>query len=124
MINAIFTDIVNVKRRISSTTASRDTFNNPVYGDPTTWPIVLAGIRVRLAWSGKQMKVSNTGELIYPAGTLYYPKTFTLMPEDRIVTLNSAGEPNGIEYVVEAIYPAYIMHGVVDHYEGSVHLPI
>lgn len=124
MIPAIFTDVVNIKRRASTSTASRDTFNNFVYGDPTTWPVVYAGINVRLAWSGKQMKVSNTGELIYPTGTLYFPKIYILLPEDRIVNLSSPGIVSGIEYVIEAVYPAYLMHGVVDHYEGSVHLPI
>ena len=124
MINAIFKDIVNIKRRPATTTASRDSFNNPVYGDPTTWPVVLAGIPIRLAWSGKQMKVSSTGELIYPSGTLYYSRNYILMPEDRIVTVQTPGVPIGIEYVIEAIYPSYILHGVVDHYEGAVHLPI
>lgn len=124
MINGIFSDTVNASRRVSSTSASRDQFNNPIYGDPTTWPLIYTNIKVRLAWSGKQIRYSNTGELIYPSGTMYYSKFLTLKPEDRIITVVSPGIPTGIEYIIEAVYPSYILHGVVDHYEANVRLPI
>jgi len=124
MIPAILKDLVNILRRIDPTTASRDVLNNPVYNDPTTWPVVYRNIYVRIAWSGKAMKISSTGELIYPTGIMYYPKNLTLQPMDRIVTVSTPGIPTGIEYTIEAVYPSFILHGVVDHYEASLHLPI
>jgi hypothetical protein len=70
------------------------------------------------------MQIKNTGELIYPTGQMYYPKTITLQPMDRVIITNSAGVTKGIEYVIEAVYPSYIMSGIVDHYEANFHLPI
>jgi hypothetical protein len=124
MINSIFTDLVNIRRRTSYTSASRDSFNNPIYGDPTTWPIVYTNISVRLAWSGKQMKVSNSGELIFPQGTIYIPKNITLLPEDRIITVTNPANMTGIEYVLTAIYPSYLLNTIIDHFEGNLSLPI
>ncbi len=122
MITAFYQDTVNILRRDEN--ASLDDLNNPNYGDPTTWPVVYKNIKVRLAWSGKRIQISSTGELIYPSGTLYYSKNYTLKPMDRILTVSTPGIPAGIEYVIEAIYPSFILNGVVDHMEGNVHLPI
>ena len=124
MIAGIFSDVINVRRRQLYTTASRDAFNNPYFGDPTTWPLVYSSIKVRLAWSGKQMKVSNTGELIYPTGIIYVPSSILLQPQDRIITITNPANMTGIEYVLEAIYPSYLLHNKKDHFEGSLHLPI
>lgn len=122
MINSICTDTVNVLRR--ATNPSVDVLNNPSYGDPTDWPVVYQNIKIRLAFSGKQIKISSTGELVYPTATAYIPKNYTFKPMDRIVTVKSPGIQPGIEYVVEAVYPAYILNGVVDHYEANIHLPV
>lgn len=122
MIAGTFKDIVNVVRRPASPPV--DVLNNPAYGAPTTWSTVYANIAVRLAWSGKAMSIKSTGELIYPTGTLYYPKHIILQPMDRIITVTTPGIPKGIEYFIEAVWPSYVLHGVVDHYEASVHLPV
>ncbi len=122
MIAAILTDTVNVTRR--TTNPSYDALNNPVYGSPDTWPLAYQNVRVRLAWTGKAMEIKNTGELIYPTATIYLPKNISVLAEDRIITISCPGVAKGIEYVVEAVWPAYIMHGVVDHFEGSIHLPL
>ena len=122
MLANIFADTVNVLRRTS--TPSVDVLNNPNYGDPTTWNKVYSNIKVRLAYSGKMMTIKNTGEMIYPQGTGYAAKNIALQPMDRIVIVNSPGVPKGIEYFVEAVYPSYIMNGVVDHVEFAFHLPV
>ena len=122
MIAAILTDQVNITRRTSA--PSYDSLNNPIYGSPDTWPLVYQNIKIRLAWQGKSMTIKNTGELIYPSATIYLPKNISLLPEDRIITVICPGVATGIEYVLEAFWPAYILHGVVDHNEGSLHLPI
>lgn len=119
-----FTDVVNVRRRGASTVASRDQLNNPVYGDPVSFPIVYTGIKVRLLWSGKTMVFATTGELIRPSGTLYYPTNIILLPEDRIVTVSVPGYANGVEYILTSTVPAFIFSGRVDHMEGQLSLPI
>jgi hypothetical protein len=119
-----FTDVVNVRRRVASTAASRDALNNPVYGDPVSFPIVFTGIKVRLLWSGKTMVFATTGELIRPSGTLYYPTNIILLPEDRIVTVSVPGYANGVEYILTSTVPAFIFSGRVDHMEGQLSLPI
>ena len=122
MLQGLFSDIVNVRRRPSNPT--RDVLNNPNYGDPTTWPYAYQNIHVRLAWSGKSMKISSTGELIFQQGTLYFSKDLDLRPEDRIITVASDGVTKGIEYMITTTYPSYYMNGKVDHFEGNVVLPI
>jgi len=122
MIPAILSDTVDVLRRADSPAV--DVLNNPNYGDPSSWNSVYTGIKVRLAWSGKGMQIKNTGELIYPTGVGYIPKQYTIKPMDRIITKKTPGNTIGIEYVVEAVYPSYILHGVVDHYEINLHLPL
>ena len=124
MFSAIFTDLVNIRRRIAYTAASRDQLNNPVYGDPVSFSIVYIGIKVRILWSGKSMIFPATGEIIRPQGIMYYPTSITLLPEDRVVTLNTPGYPAGIEYVVTSFVPGYIFNGKVDHYEAQLALPI
>ena len=124
MISAILTDTVNITRRTDWTIASRDVLNNPSYGDPITWNIVYSNIKVRLAWSGKAMEIKSTGELIYPAGTMYIPKNYTVQPMDRVVTVSTPGYQSGIEYVIESVIPAFYANGLVDHYEAHLHLPL
>ena len=123
MINSIiFQDTVNVLRRDSS--ASVDALNNPNYGAPTSWPAVYTGIKIRIAYSGKQIQIKSTGELVYPTASIYYSTAYTLKPMDRIITVSSPGNISGIEYVIESIYPAMLMSNVVSHMEGNIHLPI
>ena len=124
MIQSIYTDKVNILRRESYLIASRDSINNPVYGTPTSWNVVYSNIYIKIGYSGKQMKVSTTGELIYPSCTGYYSTQYILQPEDRIIIVDSVGIPPGIEYVVESVYPSYLMFGILDHYQFEAHLPI
>jgi hypothetical protein len=124
MFQSIYTDLVNVRRRISPTAASRDSLNNPYFGDPVSFPIVYTGIKVRILFSGKTMVFAATGELIYPSGVLYYPPNYTLLPEDRIITVNVPGYANGVEYILTSAVPAFIFSGKVDHMEGQLSLPI
>ena len=124
MLCNLFHDVVNITRRVDSSVASRDALNNPVYGAPDTWDIVYEEINIRLSFSGKDMKVSSTGELIKPQGTGYCSKALTLRPMDRIIIVSSLGAPTGTEYVIESVWASYIMNGVVDHYEFSYTLPI
>jgi len=124
LINAIYSDTVNILRREDQNTASRDVLNNIVYGDPTTWSIVYSSVKVRLSWTGKSITISNTGELVYPSGLMLYSTNLTLKPMDRVVTLSSPGIPTGIEYVIETVLPAYVMHGIVNHYVAQIHLPV
>ena len=124
MLPAIFHDVVGIKRRIATTSASRDILGNPVYGDPSTWTFVYNNVNVRLAWSGKQLQISSTGELVYPTGTLYLPTSIVVQPEDRLVTVTGYGVPVGIEYIIESVVPSYYGNTLIDHYEAQVHLPI
>ena len=122
MIASIFSDVVSIRRRSSN--PSLDVLNNPVYGEESTWPYAYQNIRCRLAYSGKQMKISSTGELIFPQGQGYVSKDIILKPMDRIFIVKSAGISSNIEYVCEAVWPAYLMSNVLDHYEFSFALPI
>lgn len=124
MLPAVYTDIINVTRRVPYDTAPRDSLNNPVYGDPADWTIVYSNIKVRLAFTGKPLQFMATGELIQPAGVLYYDKTYVILPMDRIITVNVPGSIPGIEYVVNNVSPLFRIHGVVDHMQGSVLLPV
>ncbi len=120
MIPAIYSDILQeVKRRTDWLTASRDIFNNPVYGAPISgWNTIYSNIGVRLAFTGKEMFFAATGERVIPAGIMYYPPTMILYPEDRILT------SDGIEYVVTGIVPAYVANGILDHWEAKLELPV
>lgn len=122
-IPSIFTDVVNVSRRADSDTASRDALGNPVYGTPSGWSWVYTLIKVRISFTGRAIAFNEKGELIRPSGTLYVPKGYTLKPMDRIITVNCPGYAKGIEYVVDEIHPVMLMHGIVDHYQGTILLP-
>jgi hypothetical protein len=124
MFAAIFTDVVNVRRRTTSTAASRDALNNPVYGDPTVFPIVYTGIKVRILFSGKSMIFPATGEIIRPQGIMYYPTNLTILPQDRVVTVSTPGYPANIEYVVTSFVPGFLFNGKVSHFEAQLALPI
>ena len=132
MIAGIFTDQIDVRRRAQwdSSSLSRDSLNNPVYGEVNTdYQLVYENINVRMQFSGKSMVFVATGELIKPSGILYYPPDIVLLPQDRIITKSAPGYPSatypsGIEYVVESFVPAFLINGVVDHYEATINLPI
>jgi hypothetical protein len=124
MLSNLFHDTVNILRRIDTSSASRDAFNNPVYGDPTTWNIVYTNLKLRLAFSGKGMKISSTGEILKPQGQGYCSKYINIRPEDRIIIVSSPGVAVGTEYVVESVWSSYLMNNVVDHFEFSFNLPI
>jgi hypothetical protein len=124
MMNVLYTDIVNVLRR-NNTTASRDSLNNPAYGNPVNWNPVYMGIKVRILWSNKELIFEATGEIVRHSGLIYVPPQYSLLPEDRILTVNTPGNLNGVEYVLHAITPAFMpIAGKVDHYEGNLEIPI
>jgi hypothetical protein len=124
MLQTVFHDRVNILRRTDSDSASRDAFNNPVYGSPESWDPVYEDISLRLSFSGKDLKVSSTGELIKPQGTGYCNRDVILSSMDRIIIVSSPGAPAGTEYVINSVWASYRMNGVVDHYEFSYTLPI
>src|SRR5271169_2009196 len=102
MLPLILTELVNVLRRQNTQSASKDQFNNPSYGAPTTWASAYTGINVRVSLSGKKIKWAGTGELIYPEGIFYIPTQYTIKPQDRIVIVTSQqGLTTGVEYIVE-----------------------
>ena len=117
MLNAIFNTTVTVKRRASTGT---DSLNNPIYGAPTSgagWSTVYSSVPARLAFSSKQIQFAMTGQRPSPSGVVYYGPSFTLLPEDRILTTD------GIEYTVVSIVPGYMNNTYIDHYEAIVALP-
>ena len=124
MVPVTFHDLVSVKRRVDVSSASRDLLGNYIYGDPSTWNYVYQNIPVRLAWSGKQLRVSSTGESIHPEGIGYCSTSIILQPEDRLVTVFSTGVPVGIEYIITACWPSYLGNLLLDHYEFSLSLPL
>ncbi|MHB8483862.1 MAG: hypothetical protein ACYDBV_14210 [Nitrospiria bacterium] len=124
MVPSVYTDLVNVLRRKTTSSASRDTFNNPVYGTPQNWPVVYTNAKVRVSLSGKKIKWDGTGNLIQFEGVLYYSKAYTIQPDDRIVIQSAPGQPTGIEYVVDGVWPVFNMLGVVDHFQGNLRLPL
>lgn len=125
MLPLILTENVNVLRRANSTTASRDSFNNPVYGTPTTWNAFYSNIKVRVSLTGKRIKWGETGEMIHPQGILYFSTQYTILPEDRLVILSSAqGITTGVEYIVTAVWPATLLPaGNPDHFQAEIQLP-
>jgi hypothetical protein len=122
MIDFLFNENVIVKRRPSlgsgSGQASRDSFNNPIYGAPTAgWTTVYSAMPCKLAFSGTPIEFSPTGERVKPSGVLYFSSDNVLQHEDRIIT------SNGIEYVVTSLQYAYMTPNVIDHSEATVELP-
>jgi len=118
MIPALLNTLVSVKRRADSSTAPRDALNNPVYGSPTdSWTIVYASMPARLAFTQKEIQFSPMGERVLPTGVMYYGRDYHIKAEDRIVT------DDGIEYVILGVVPAFLLGGIVDHYEAQVALP-
>lgn len=117
MISGIFNSLVTIKRRAST---GRDALNNPTYGDPTSgagWSTVYTNMTVRLAFSANALVFAQTGERPNPAGIMYFPPSYALQLEDRVLTAD------GIEYVVTSIVTGYINNVVVDHYEAILALP-
>ncbi len=117
MQQSLLNENVDVYRRVSG---GRDSLNNPVYGDPITgsgWNQIYAAMQCRLAFTDKKVDFSRGGERVLPYGTVYYPATFCLLQEDRIITTEN------IQYVVTSIRIAYKMGKVIDHYEAIVELP-
>jgi hypothetical protein len=127
MLHWFYNTTVTVKRRANATplsgasgaitVASRDIFNNPVYGAPATWTAVYSAMPCRLAFKDRGVQFAPTGERIQPTGTLYYPAEYNLYQEDRIVTAD------GIEYVLTGINDAYLTPTTLSHHEGELSLP-
>jgi hypothetical protein len=70
------------------------------------------------------MVFAATGEIIRPAGVVYYPPSITIQPQDRIVTVSCPGYPAGVEYLVKSVIAAFVGQGLVDHYEAQIAIPI
>ena len=122
---AMLVDKINVLRRTDISTASRDAFNNPVYGDPTDWTPVYSNILVRLAYDNKGIRFAPTGELIAPSATMFYDSSkYTLAAMDHIYIVDSPGWPTGTEYVVDAVYTDFYTHGVVAFGTARILMPI
>lgn len=118
MIQALYNKLITVKRRLDISVASRDIFNNPIYGTPTTgWSTPYTNVPARIALSAKPLKFESTAERITPRGVVYIPPEFTVYHEDRIIT------PDGIEYVIVSVVPGYLNNNVIDHWEIEIDLP-
>lgn len=117
MIPALLKESVSVYRRIST---GADVLGNPTYGDPITgigWITVYTVMPARLAFTDKKIQFVAVGERVQPEGTLYYASTYTLLPEDRVVTQDN------VQYVVTSTRVAYkTAGGSVDHYEAILNL--
>jgi hypothetical protein len=118
MINFLLNENVLVKRRKDISVASRDDFNNPIYGAPTSsWTTVYASMPCRLAFSGTPIEFAMIGERIKPQGAMYAPVEFVCQQEDRVLT------GGGIEYVITSVQKAYMTSNVLSHYEYTLELP-
>jgi len=119
------TETINVLRRANSFTASRDSLNNPVYGDPTDWIPVYTNIKVRLSYDGKSLRYAPTGELIQPQADMMYDSSqYTMMAQDHIVIVSSPGWPVGTEYVCSAVYSSFYDQGITAFGMCKILLPI
>ena len=115
--SGLLNENVIVKRRFSQ---GRDSLGNPIYGTPTQgdgWTNVYEDMPVRLAFTGKDVRFAPEGERILPTGIMYFNSQYELRMEDRVLT------PDGIEYNVIGITKAFLMAGVIDHYEAVLQLP-
>jgi hypothetical protein len=122
MLNFLLNEKVIIKRRpelgSGSGMASRDSFNNPIYGAPTaSWTSPYTNMPCRLAFSGTPIEFAPTGERVRPEGTMYYPVDYILQHEDRVIT------SGGIEYVIISIQKAYMTPNVISHMEANIQLP-
>ncbi len=120
MILALLDEVVTVKRRNTVASASRDSFNNPVYGAPTSgagWYTAYTNMPIRFAFSKKDVEFAPTGERIKPNGVAYSTIDYTIFHEDRFIT------SNGVEYVVTGVSKGYLTGNVLDHMEYTVELP-
>lgn len=119
------TEVINVLRRASYTTASRDSLNNPIYGDPENWTPVYTNIKVRLSYDGKSLRYAPTGELINPQADLMYDYTqYQLFNQDHIVIVSSPGWPIGTEYVVTNVTTTFYDSGIPGMGLAKIILPI
>ena len=120
----IATDVVNVTRRENTLTASRDSLNNPSYGNPSDWLFVYTNIKVRITFSGKSIAFDAKGELITPSGQVYFDKQYDIRAMDRFVTVDCPGLASGIEYVITEVFPVFYGHGIISHYVAKIELPV
>lgn len=118
MINAIYNIKVTVKRRLGIAVASRDSMNNPIYGEPTaTWDTIYTNMPARLSFRAKPLQFAPIAERVTPNGVIYIPSNYTIYHEDRIIT------PDLVEYVVTSVAVGYINNQIIDHFELEVELP-
>ncbi len=117
MIQAIFNTTATIKRRKSYLIASRDVFNNPIYGAPTaTWDTIYTDMPARFAFHASPLQFAPIAERVTPAGVVYIPPEYIVYHEDRVLV-------DGVEYVVVSVNTGYINNTVIDHYELEVELP-
>ena len=122
----ILTETVNVFRRTSYTTASRDELNNPIYGEtPSGWNQVYTGMQCRISYNAKDVRYAPTGELVVPTAELLFdPSNYTLQSQDHVVVVTSPGWPVGTEYDLSSIYISYYEQGVVSHGVAKIQIPV
>ena len=68
----------------------------------------------------KELRFSETGGHPDPGGIMYVGASYTILPNDRVIT----SDANPIEYVVVSVVPAYLTPTVISHFEIVVHLPV
>ena len=122
----ILTEYINVFRRTSYTTASRDSFNNPVYGEtPSGWNQVYTNMKCRISYSAKDTRYAPTGELVVPTAELIYdPSAYTLQAQDHVVITQSPGWPVGTEYDIDSVYTSFYEQGIQMIGLAKIKIPI
>jgi hypothetical protein len=123
MIRSIFIDIVKIKRREATDTASRDALNNPVYGNPVDgpWSTIYEDMPCKLAFSSKEMVFVSTGERITPGGIMYVPPEYKIYQNDRVIYKNS--DCKEIQWIISDVAPGYQGGKVLSHWECKLLLP-
>jgi len=117
MQTSLLNEKVDIWRRLSG---SRDSLNNPVYGNPVTgtgWNKIYSAMPCRLAFTDKRISFDRGGERVKPYGTMYYSQAYALRQEDRVITQGN------VQYVVTSIRIAYKTGSVIDHFEAICELP-
>jgi hypothetical protein len=122
----LLTEVIQVQRRTSYTIASRDIFNDPIYGEtPGGWNTIYTNMQCRISYNSKDVRYAPTGELVVPTAELIYdPANYTLQSQDHVIIVTSPGWPVGTEYVISECYSSYYEMGIVNHTLCKIKLPI
>lgn len=113
MMSAWLNATVTVQRRIE---LSRNTLNEPVYGNESDYPVIYPDEYVRIEYESQSMQFTTAGERVDPTKVLMYIENL-VYEEDRVTVLTS-DDPSqvGMLFLIKTVQPEWNAVGNVHHY--------